>query len=62
MRMIRGFELVPGINGMVVDKGGGEFDGTEVTINALAFAVVDVKLENGLLRSDIADPFWGMPG
>jgi hypothetical protein len=59
MRVICGFEFVPGVDGMVVDKCGCELDGAEVTINALAFAVVDVELENGLFRSDIAVPFAG---
>jgi len=57
MRMIRRFEFVPGIDGTVMDKCRRELDGAEVTANALAFAIVDVKLENGLLRSDIAVPF-----
>jgi len=59
MCVICGFELVPGVNGVVVDKCGGELDGAEVTIKAVAFAVVYVELENGMLRSDIAVPFAG---
>ena len=60
MGMIRGFEFVPSVDGMVVDECGGELDGAEVTIDAVAFAVVNVELENGMFRSDIAD--WGMAG
>ena len=62
MRVIGGFEFVPGVDGMVMDKCGSELDSTEVTINALAFAVVDVELENGMLRSDIAVPLGGAGG
>ena len=42
--MISGFEFVPGIDGTVVDKCGRELDGAEVTVDALALAIVDVKL------------------
>ena len=59
MGVIHGYELVPGVDGMVVDKCRCNFDGAEVTVDAVAFAVVDVELENGLFGSDIAVPFAG---
>lgn len=63
MGVICGFQFVPGVDGMVVDKCRCKFDGAEVTIDAVAFAVVDVELENRMLRSDIAVPFaGGVPG
>ena len=63
MGVICGFEFVPGVDGMVVDKCRCKFDGAEVTVDAVAFAVVDVELENGLFGSDIAVPFAGrVPG
>lgn len=63
MGMVGGFEFVPGIHGTVVDKCGGELDGAEVAVNALALAIVDVQLENGLFRGDITVPFvLEMPG
>ena len=59
MGVICGFELVPGIDGVVVDKCGCKFDGAKVTVNAVAFAIIDVELEDGVFRSDIAVPLAG---
>lgn len=48
MGVICGFEFVPSVDGMVVDKCRCELNGAKVTANAVAFAVVDIELENGL--------------
>jgi hypothetical protein len=48
MGVICGLEFVPGVDGLVVDKCGCKLDGAEVTVNAVAFAIVDIELENRL--------------
>jgi hypothetical protein len=45
MGVIGRLEFVPGVDGVVMDEYGGELDSAEVTIDTVAFAVVNVELE-----------------